>query len=70
MLTFIGTIAVVALLVIFLVGVGRAVRANDRPAALRRAVSALVGQAVLLLALGVPVAVELAHHLSGPAASM
>jgi hypothetical protein len=61
MLILIGVIGLVALLGVFLVSVGLAVRAGDRRA-VRRAVGALVGQVVLALTLGLPAAVELTHY--------
>jgi hypothetical protein len=68
MLIFIGAIGMVALLGIFLVGVGRAVRASDRPAALRRAIGALIGQTLLVVTLVLP-AVEGLTHYAGVLAS-
>jgi hypothetical protein len=58
----VGMFALVGML--FLVGFGRAMRAGDRRA-LNRAVGALIGQSVLVVILGVPLAMALSHYAGG-----
>jgi hypothetical protein len=64
MLLFTVAVGMFALVGMFLVGLGRAMWARDRRA-LDRAVGALIGQTVLVLMLGIPVAMGLAHYTGG-----